>query len=72
MKFFIVRQSSSSKLFSVVTDGTGPDDVYRQYAWDVLGRRDAWNKNFDLGNVDIDVAEVCMDVGAAALVFAGD
>ncbi len=58
MEAFVVRDSSGS-LYVVVTDLLNEDAVYRQFAFDVLGRRDAFNEDFSAGDiVDIDVFTV--------------
>ncbi len=55
---FVVRDSSAV-LYVVVTDLLNEDAVYRQFAFDVLGRRDAFDEDFSAGDiVDIDVFPV--------------
>ncbi len=54
MRTYVVRDSSG-KLYVVVTDLLGDDAVYRQFALDIIGRRDALDDNYDTSNVDIDV-----------------
>ncbi len=65
---WVVRESSSGKLYQVSTKTANTEEVYKVFAKVVLGLDTSGD--FDTGNVDIDIQKiVTQKVGEAVEIF---